>query len=67
MAQLLRCVGGCGQLWSWHGRLKGGRGRLGPWRGTTGQGSTDCGCNWLVGKPSIKMLNAKKNTNLYVV
>jgi hypothetical protein len=41
-------------------RLEGGCGRLGPWRGTAGQGSTDRGCNWAVAKPSTKVLNAKK-------
>jgi hypothetical protein len=41
-------------------RLEGGCGRLGPWRGTAGRGSTDRGCNWAVAKPSTEVLNAKK-------
>jgi hypothetical protein len=33
MAQLLRCVGGCGQPGLWRERLEGSCSRPGPWRG----------------------------------
>jgi hypothetical protein len=36
-------------------------------RGTADQGSGDRDRSWPVAKPSTKVLNAKKTTNLYVV
>jgi hypothetical protein len=34
------------------------------WRGTAGRGSADRGCNWPMAKPSTKVLNAKKKTQI---
>jgi hypothetical protein len=57
----VRGVGGCGQPGLWRGWPWLGRCVARPVR------APDRGRSWPVAKPSTKVLNAKENTNLYVV